>query len=154
MVRWNEYHNDRYGARSPTLGCLVMAAGAAILAAIPVSGMMCNNAEYSNGVRTGMINKFSKKGYLVKTYEGQMALEGIASNGNSVGANIWDFSLDGQQRHGENTDELAQKFFEYIDAGTKVKVTYVEPWATWPWRSGTSHLVQKVEPVKGNKYEK
>jgi len=107
-----------------------------------------NNIEYSQGIRTGMINKISEKGLFWKTYEGQMALEGIVSGKNSVGANVWDFSLDRQARQGENPKELAEQIREYLETGTKVKVTYKEPLATWPWRSGTDYPVQKVEPIK------
>ena len=110
-----------------------------------------NNIEYSEGIRTGMINKLSEKGLFWKTYEGQMALEGIVSGNNSVGANVWDFSLDRQARHGENPKELAEKIRQYLETGTKVKVNYVEPLATWPWRSGTDYLIQSVEPVKAEK---
>lgn len=107
-----------------------------------------NNIEYSEGVRAGMINKFSNKGLFWKTYEGQMALEGIVSGKNSVGANVWNFSLDRQARNGENTEELAEKIRQSLETGTKVRVTYVEPLATWPWRSGTDYLIQNVEPVE------
>ena len=48
-----------------------------------------NNFEYSKGTRAGVINKFSEKGIVWKTYEGQIALEGIVSTGESVGANVW-----------------------------------------------------------------
>ncbi len=106
-----------------------------------------NDLQYSEGIRTGMINKFSEKGLAWKTYEGQMALEGIVG-GRTVGANVWDFSLDRQARHGEKTEELAQKIRTYLESGTKVKVTYVEPLKTWPWRSGTDYLITSVEPVE------
>jgi|SRR3989344_6175576 len=109
---------------------------------------LANNFEYSKGDRTGMINKVSEKGLFWKTYEGQIALEGITSGSGFVGANVWDFSLDRQARHGENTQELAKKMRGYLQSGTKVKVTYVEPFATWPWRSGTDYLIQTVEPVE------
>lgn len=107
-----------------------------------------NDFEYSKGARTGMINKFTEKGLIWKTYEGEMALEGIVSGENYSGANVWDFSLDNQSRHGENREELAKKIQSYLESGTKVKVTYVEPFTTWPWRSGTNYLIQSVEPIK------
>lgn len=106
-----------------------------------------NDFEYSKGTRTGMVNKFAQKGIIWKTYEGQMALEGIVSGGNYAGANVWDFSLDNQSRHGENRDELAKKIQDYLESGTKVKVNYIEPWTTWPWRSESNYLIQSVEPV-------
>ena len=107
-----------------------------------------NNFEYSKGARTGMINKFTEKGLIWKTYEGEMVLEGMVSGENYSGANIWDFSLDRQARHRENTEELAKKIQDYLESGTKVKVTYIEPFTTWPWRSETNYLIQDVEPIK------
>lgn len=107
-----------------------------------------NNYEYSKGTRTGMINKFSERGLIWKTYEGQMALEGMVSGGSYAGANVWDFSLDRQRRHGENTEELTKEIQTYLESGTKVKVDYIEPLRTWPWRSGTNYLIQKVVPIK------
>ena len=95
-----------------------------------------------------MINKISEKGLFWKTYEGQMALEGIVSENNSVGANVWDFSIDRQARHGENPKELVEKIKGYLEAEAKVKVTYVEPFATWPWRSETNYLIQSVESIR------
>ena len=113
-----------------------------------------NNFEYSEGARTGMINKFTKKGLIWKTYEGEMALEGMVSGENYSGANVWDFSLDREARHGEKTEALVKKIQGYLDTGTKVKVTYTEPFITWPWRSGTNYLIQNVEPIKSAKIEK
>ncbi|MBI4440687.1 hypothetical protein HY639_00825 [Candidatus Woesearchaeota archaeon] len=107
-----------------------------------------NDYVYSEGIRTGMINKFSHRGVVWKTYEGEMALEGIASRGNYTGANVWRFSLDNQARHGENVDDLAQKIRTSLEANQKVKVSYIEPLTTWPWRSETDYLVVKVEPVQ------
>ena len=106
-----------------------------------------NNLCYSHGERTGMINKVSENGLFWKTSEGQMALEGIVSGHNFVCANVWDFSLDRQARHGEDVKKIAAKLQEYMQAGTKVRVTYTEPLATWPWRSETGYLIQNVEPI-------
>lgn len=146
-----EASDDKYGDGGKTIWHLakryartLFCAGAILWGTYQSIG---NGIEYSQGIRTGMINKISEKGLFWKTYEGQMALEGIVSGNNSVGANVWDFSLDRQARHGENPKELAEKIRQYLEAGTKVKVTYVEPLATWPWRSGTDYLIQSVELV-------
>jgi len=105
-----------------------------------------NNIEYSNGVKTGVINKVSETGLFWKTYEGQMALEGILSENDFFEFNAWNFSIDRQAWHGENPGELADKLRGYLDSGTKVKVTYVQPFTVWPWRAGTTFLIQNVEP--------
>ncbi len=121
--------------------------GAAILAGLGIVGCaVANSLEYSQGARIGVINKFSKKGFIWKTYEGQLALEGILSEGGQTGANVWDFSIDNSD--GKNIDDLSAKIQEYMGRSQKVKVTYFEPWKTWPWRSETDYLIQSVEPVE------
>ena len=107
-----------------------------------------NNVEYSHGERTGMINKVSEKGLVWETYEGQLALEGIVSGDGSSGANVWDFSIDRQAEHGENTAELVEKLRGYMRTGQKVRIEYIEQLSTWPWRSDTDYLIQNIEPVK------
>lgn len=107
-----------------------------------------NNIEYSHGERTGMINKVSEKGLIWETYEGQLALEGIVSKDGSSGANVWDFSIDRQAEHGEDTAKLVQKLREYMRTGQKVRIEYIEQLSTWPWRSETDYLIQSVEPIE------
>ncbi len=126
-------------------GCLT-----AIVAAVALSIGSCsllNHVEYGDGVRAGMINKISKRGYIWKTYEGQMALEGLASHGESIGANVWDFSLDSND---PNAEELAKQIQGYIDSGTKVKATYTQKWTSWPPRAGTDYYIKKVTPVNSH----
>ncbi len=125
-----------------------ISAGAGVSLLVVAGCNIGNNIEYSNGGRVGVINKFTKKGLIWKTYEGEMALEGIVSSGGAMGANIWQFSLDNQARHGENIGELANKIDDYLKGGAKVRIDYVEPWTAWPWRSGTDYLVQKIEPMQ------
>ena len=106
----------------------------------------CNNVDYGAGTRTGVINKVSEKGYLWKTWEGQMALEGLVA-GKSVGANLWDFSIDDQARRGENSNELVAKLQEALDSGKRVKIKYVEAGARWSTRGATSYYIQNIEPA-------
>ena len=119
-------------------------AGSILYGSYQVTG---NDIEYSKGTRTGMINKVSEKGLFWKTFEGEMALEWVVSGDTSVGANVWDFSIDRQRRHGENPEQLVRKLSQYLESGTKVKVDYIEQFATYPWRSETNYLIQNVEPI-------
>lgn len=105
-----------------------------------------NNIDYTRGERTGVINKFSEN-LIFGTHNGEMALEGIVSGDQKVGANVWNFSLDMHTKHGENKEELMSKVKKYLDSGERVKVTYVRPVTTWPWRSGTNYLVTDIEPA-------
>ena len=139
-----EIFTDRYGNKRPgsVLGAIVLTV------ATTIGGCnILNNYEYSFGSRAGMINKMSNKGFIWKTYEGQMALEGIVSSGESMGANVWEFSIDNQARHGEKVDELAKKLNEALESGQKVKAKYIQVIGGWPWRGSTGHYIQSVEPV-------
>jgi hypothetical protein len=127
----------------------------AICSTLTCGGILkgCNNWQISEGERTGMVNKVSTKGYFWKTWEGQMALEGIVSGSTSMGANIWDFSIDQQSRHGENKEELIKKLQDAINSGEKVKIRYLEMAKTWPWRSGTDHLIQGIDYVNNTRQQ-
>ena len=112
-----------------------------------------NNIEYSQGQRVGVVNKISEKGLIWKTKEGQLSLEGRTSTGDYTGAGIWDFSIDRLAKHGENVDELYSQIRQEMENGQRVKITYKQPLATWPWRAGTTYLVQSVEPLKNKARE-
>lgn len=54
------------------------------------------HACYSEGVRVGTIQKFSKKGYIMKSWEGELVVQGTqirGSNGNVRGGDVWKFSV-------------------------------------------------------------
>jgi len=85
---------------------------------------------YSEGVRSGELIKISKKGYFVKTWEGEIS-QGIS------GAQIFKFSvLDDQQPVIDSLKNLQGKF---------VKVEYVERLRTFFWWGDTRYFITKVE---------
>jgi hypothetical protein len=85
---------------------------------------------YSEGTRTGELIKFSRKGVISKTWEGEIS-QGIS------GAQIFQFSvLD------ENQDVI-QKLQE--NEGNYVKLTYVERYATFLFWGDTNYFVEHVE---------
>lgn len=85
---------------------------------------------YSEGVRSGELIKISKKGYFVKTWEGEIS-QGIS------GAQIFKFSvLDNQQPVIDSLKNLQGKF---------VKVEYVERLRTFFWWGDTRYFITKVE---------
>lgn len=84
---------------------------------------------YSEGTRAGELIKFSSKGVLSKTWEGQIS-QGIS------GAQIFDFSvMDGEE-------EVIQKLKDY--QGNYVKLTYVERYATFIFWGDTKYFVTDV----------
>ncbi|MFI8379896.1 6-phosphogluconate dehydrogenase [Leeuwenhoekiella sp. NPDC079379] len=84
---------------------------------------------YSEGTRAGELIKFSSKGVLIKTWEGQIS-QGIS------GAQIFDFSVMGSE------DEVIEKLKEY--QGSYVKLTYVERYATFFFWGDTKYFITDI----------
>ncbi|MCB0105990.1 MAG: hypothetical protein KDE53_08770 [Caldilineaceae bacterium] len=110
-----------------------------LLLALVVGGgvyMLYANWTYSEGSRTGYLVKISKKGYLFKTYEGQLNLGGFkADEETGVIGNIWEFSL---------TDD---KIFQELGnlEGQKVTLKYKEINKAMPWQGDTNYFIVDVE---------
>ena len=81
---------------------------------------------YSDGVKTGSITKFTKKGLFFKTWEGQLNLGGMVSNGDGgMVANVWNFSVQDetiakqlQQAQGRISLKYDQKLLVPITQGS------------------------------------
>ena len=85
---------------------------------------------YSEGTRAGELIKFSYRGVVIKTWEGEMS-QGIS------GAQICSFSvLD------KNEDVIA-KLKEY--QGNYIKVTYIERFASFAICGETNYFITDVE---------
>jgi hypothetical protein len=94
---------------------------------------------YSEGNRAGRLIKFSHKGYLFKTYEGEMNLGGINSvNGGVLVNNMWLFSV---------TDNAVADSLSKLE-GKDISLHYKEKMATLPWRGDTKYIVDRVMEVK------
>jgi uncharacterized protein YxeA len=88
------------------------------------------NANYSEGVRSGELIKFSRKGVVFKTYEGELS-QGIS------GAQIFKFSV---------MDSEAQVIADLKEReGNYVKLTYVERYKTFPWWGDTKYFITAVK---------
>jgi uncharacterized protein YwgA len=85
---------------------------------------------YSEGVRSGELIKISKKGYVIKTWEGEIS-QGIS------GAQVFKFSVMDNQ---PAVIDSLKKF-----QGNFVKVEYVERYRTFFWWGDTRHFITKVE---------
>ncbi len=95
---------------------------------------------YSQGSRTGLLMKFSDKGYIFKTWEGELNLGGVTQEGGSLLNNIWQFSvLDNEQ---ETIDALNK--YE----GKRIRLSYKEKMRHFPWQGETNYFVYKAEAVE------
>jgi hypothetical protein len=86
-------------------------------------------ATYSEGYRSGELIKFSSKGYIVKTWEGEIS-QGIS------GAQIFSFSVM------DRDEDVVQKLNEY--QGKYVKVRYEEKYGTFFFWGDTTYFITEV----------
>jgi hypothetical protein len=87
-------------------------------------------ATYSEGYRSGELIKFSSKGVVFKTWEGELS-QGIS------GAQIFKFSvLDSDKKVIDDLKLLQGKY---------VKVTYIERYRTFAFWGDTRYFITKVE---------
>lgn len=86
-------------------------------------------ASYSEGYRSGELIKFSTKGYVVKTWEGEIS-QGIS------GAQIFSFSVM------DNQPEVIKDLNEY--QGKYVKVKYEEKYGTFFFWGDTTYFITEV----------
>lgn len=90
---------------------------------------------YSDGARSGMLQKLSHKGNLFKTYEGELVLSSVASTSNvALASEKFFFSVA--------NDSIAKKMMEY--EGKRVKLQYQEKKGSLPWRGDSKYLVDGV----------
>ncbi|MEZ4885660.1 MAG: hypothetical protein R3E32_13085 [Chitinophagales bacterium] len=100
-----------------------------------------SNMTYSEGTRAGYLIKISKKGFIFKTYEGQLNLGGVGSAGDVtaiVGNDIWEFSV--------NDDAVYKKLQEF--EGKRVSLNYKEKMNAFSWQGDTNYFITDVEVVE------
>lgn len=114
--------------------------GLLILAVLAGIGyMIYANYTYSEGRRAGTLIKISKKGYIFKTYEGQLKLGGIDLNNPDDGlSDTWSFSVK---------DEAVFQNLERLQ-GEQVVVRYKEINQAMPWQGDTNYFIFEIEERK------
>lgn len=86
-------------------------------------------SNFSEGFRSGELIKFSHKGYVFKTWEGEIS-KGV------MGGQVFSFSvLDKDKKVIEDLKNFQGKY---------VKVTYVEKYRTFPWWGDTKYFITDV----------
>ncbi len=91
---------------------------------------------YSEGYRAGLLQKFSKKGYIFKTYEGEMILSSVSSTSNvAIASEKFNFSL------------INKNIIRQLDTlqGEAVIVHYIQKNGKVFWRGDSEYLVDSVK---------
>jgi hypothetical protein len=98
---------------------------------------------YSEGSRSGLLQKFSKKGIMFKTYEGEMILSSVRSSADmAISSEKFLFSVP--------SAEVA-KTIDQIQ-GEYITVFYHEKKGALPWVGDTRYLVDSVKVSERNPY--
>ncbi len=99
---------------------------------------------YSEGTRTGILRKLSKKGYVFKTWEGELQMSAVmvpqTEEDGVTGGNIWHFSVTDQA-----TIDALQKS---ETSGKRVTLTYTEYLKNLFWRGETKYFISKVQVIE------
>ncbi len=98
-------------------------------------------ANYSDGTRTGYVTKFSRKGYIFKTYEGELNTGFWGNNaGNTpLPNNTWYFSVSDKS--------IAEQVQKASESGQKVTLHYRQKYVKMPFRGDTDYFIWKVDHV-------
>jgi preprotein translocase subunit SecF len=100
-----------------------------------ISYFMYRNYNYSTGTRSGSLVKISEKGWLFKTYEGELNLAG--SGGMMTETSKWTFSA---------TKSAFIELQKY--EGKQVTLHYDQKVDAFPWQGDTDYIVDKVESAQ------
>jgi hypothetical protein len=90
---------------------------------------------YSEGYRAGLLQKFSNKGVVFKTYEGELILSSVSSTANvALASEKFQFSVIKKNK------DLKYDTLQ----GKNVIVHYIEKKGTVPWRGDSRYLVDSI----------
>ena len=97
---------------------------------------------YSDGYRSGLVQKLSHKGNMFKTYEGELVLSSISStNSVTLASEKFYFSV--------SNDSIATLLQNY--EGKQAKLHYEQKNGKLFWRGESEYIVDAVEPAVINK---
>ena len=100
--------------------------------------------SYSDGERAGTISKFSRRGYVFKTWEGVLNVGGFSGETGSLTPQYFDFSV--------KDDSVARQINQAVKTGQRVTLHYEEKLVKLPWNGETKYFVTAVEIV-GPQYQ-
>jgi hypothetical protein len=91
---------------------------------------------YSSGYRFGLLQKFSHKGNIFKTYEGEMILSSVSSNSNVV--------ISSEKFYFSVTNKKLAQQLDTIQ-GRMVTVHYQQKNGVLSWKGDSEYLVDSVK---------
>jgi len=110
-----------------------------VLAVLGTILLWVSTWTYSEGTRAGQLIKFSEKGIIFKTFEGELNMGGLRtdSSHDALEGNLWTFSV---------LDKKVVNDLEEAE-GKRVKLSYRERYKAMPWQGDTNYFIVKVEVI-------
>lgn len=106
--------------------------------------LFVTKANYSDGEKAGNILSISRKGVLIKTWEGKLDLGILQAAQPKVGTvenTVWPFSVA--------SDEIALKIQEATKHGNRVVLKYEEKFMKLFWVGESKYIVTDVQEIPG-----
>ena len=95
--------------------------------------------SYSDGERAGTVSKFSRRGFVFKTYEGVLNVGGFSGETGSLTPQYFDFSV--------KDEAVATQITDAVKTGQRVTLHYEEKIFRLPWNGETKYYITSVEVV-------
>ena len=96
---------------------------------------------YSEGDRAGVVSKLSRKGYVIKTMEGELNVGAQGQVGN-MSNNLWAFTI------ASGDEKLAKDIEDAMTTGKRVKLHYEQRYLKFFWMGDTEYFITKVEATQ------
>jgi hypothetical protein len=97
-----------------------------------------SRVQVSDGFRDGTVQKFSHRGLLFKTWEGELALDGFKLDRDGKGGSAWGFSVDA-------SDAAVVEKLQSVRPGQRVRLHYRATLSSLPWEGNTRYRVTAVD---------
>lgn len=95
--------------------------------------------SYSDGERAGTVSKFSRRGFIFKTYEGVLNVGGFSGETGSLTPQYFDFSV--------KDEAVAKQITDAVKTGQRVTLHYEEKILKFPWNGETKYYITGVEVI-------
>jgi len=95
--------------------------------------------DNSDGDRVGQVIKISKKGWVWKTYEGELTM-GSFQGSSGLSPYVFEFTVCDKDQNKINIIENS--------LGKQVKITYTSPLIYFKWKQDSKYCVDKVEVLQ------
>jgi len=113
--------------------------GAGLAVFLVVALLFVLYANYSSGVRAGVPVKFSRKGVVFKTHEGELNVGGLTNSEEGAIPTTWNFSVRKYE------EEVLEEMERAMTEQKRVKLHYNEKYVQLFWRGDTKYFVYEVE---------